>query len=201
MHGRSEYDGTGIGLSIARKIAWRHNGNITAVGMPGEGDDLTPLLRCILDHVPAPEVDAEGPLQAIVTNLDASDYLGRLAIGRVMRGALRKGERVGYAGVWECPEDMNVGVAAIGYGDGYPRHAGAGTPVLVNGVRASLVGRVSMDLVTIDLRAHPDAKIGDTVVLWGRGLPVEEVAMHADTIGYELTCGVTRRVRFVEDES
>jgi alanine racemase len=119
-----------------------------------------------------------------------------IAINRV-----RKGERVGYAGAWECPEDMNVGVAAIGYGDGYPRHASAGTPVLVNGARANLVGRVSMDLVTIDLRNHPDARIGDPVVLWGRGLPVEEIAMHADTIGYELTCGVTRRVRFVEDES
>jgi alanine racemase len=58
-----------------------------------------------------------------------------------------------------------------------------------------------MDLVTVDLRNHPEARIGDPVVLWGRGLPVEEIAMHADTIGYELTCGVTRRVRFVEDES
>jgi alanine racemase len=119
-----------------------------------------------------------------------------IAINRV-----QKGERVGYAGAWECPEDMNVGVAAIGYGDGYPRHADPGTPVLVNGARATLIGRVSMDLVTIDLRNHPEARIGDPVVLWGRGLPVEEVAMHADTIGYELTCGVTRRVRFVEDES
>jgi alanine racemase len=119
-----------------------------------------------------------------------------IAINRV-----RKGEHVGYAATYECPEDMNVGIAAIGYGDGYPRHADGGTPVLVNGARANLIGRVSMDLVTIDLRNHPDARIGDPVVLWGRGLPVEEVAMHADTIGYELTCGVTRRVRFVEDES
>jgi len=119
-----------------------------------------------------------------------------IAINRV-----RKGEHIGYAATFECPEDMNVGIAAIGYGDGYPRHADAGTPVLVNGARANLIGRVSMDLITIDLRNHPGAKIGDPVVLWGRGLPVEEVAMHADTIGYELTCGVTRRVRFVEDES
>ena len=107
----------------------------------------------------------------------------------------------GYAGAFECPEDMSVGVAAIGYGDGYPRHAGSGTPVLVGGERASLIGRVSMDLVTIDLRNAPDAKVGDAVVLWGRGLPVEEIADHAGTIAYELTCGVTRRVRFVEDES
>jgi alanine racemase len=119
-----------------------------------------------------------------------------IAINRV-----RKGERIGYAATWECPEDMNIGIAAIGYGDGYPRHAGAGTPVLVNGTRAGIVGRVSMDLTMIDLRHHPNARIGDPVVLWGRGLPVEEIAMHADTIGYELTCGVTRRVRFVEDES
>jgi alanine racemase len=119
-----------------------------------------------------------------------------IAINRV-----RKGERVGYAVTWEAPEDMNVGVAAIGYGDGYPRHAESGTPVLVKGVRANVIGRVSMDLITLDLRGAPDAKIGDTVVLWGRGLPVETIAAHAGTIGYDLTCGVTRRVRFVEDES
>jgi alanine racemase len=110
------------------------------------------------------------------------------------------GDDVGYAGTWRAPEDMSVGVAAIGYGDGYPRHAGSGTPVLVNGARAAIIGRVSMDLVTLDLRGQPDAKIGDPVVLWGRGLPVEEIAQYAGTIGYELTCGITRRVRFVEDD-
>lgn len=119
-----------------------------------------------------------------------------IAINRV-----HKGEHVGYAATWETPEDMNVGVAAIGYGDGYPRHVAPGTPVLINGVRASVIGRVSMDLITLDLRNHPDARIGDPVVLWGRGLPVEEIALHAGTIGYELTCGVTRRVRFAEEES
>lgn len=114
---------------------------------------------------------------------------------------LRRGERIGYAATWEAPEDMPVGIAAIGYGDGYPRHAGAGTPALVDGVRAALVGRVSMDLVAIDLRGVPAARVGSPVVLWGRGLPVETIADCAGTIGYELTCGVTRRVRFVEDES
>lgn len=118
-----------------------------------------------------------------------------IAINRVL-----KGECVGYAATWTAPEDMDVGVAAIGYGDGYPRHADAGTPVLIGSVRASVIGRVSMDLVTLDLRNHPDTKIGDSVVLWGRGLPVEEIAQHAGTIGYDLTCGVTRRVRFVEEE-
>lgn len=117
-----------------------------------------------------------------------------LAVNRI-----RKGEKVGYSATWECPEDMPVGVAAIGYGDGYPRHAPTGTPVLVNGRRAPIVGRVSMDLMTIDLRTQPEAKPGDPVVLWGEDLPVEEIGAAAGTIGYELTCSITRRVRFVED--
>ena len=117
-----------------------------------------------------------------------------IAVNRIARG-----ERIGYAGSWETPEDMPVGVAAIGYGDGYPRHAAAGTPVLVNGQVAPLIGRVSMDLVTIDLRGQPDAKPGDPVELWGAALPVETVAQAAGTIGYEPVCSITRRVRFVED--
>jgi len=119
-----------------------------------------------------------------------------VAINRVARG-----EPVGYAATWTCPEDMDIGVVQIGYGDGYPRSAAPGTPVLVNGTRAPIVGRVSMDLITIDLRGVPAARIGDRVVLWGEGLPVEEIAAHAGTIGYELTCGMTRRVRVVEDPS
>lgn len=117
-----------------------------------------------------------------------------IAINRLVRG-----DRIGYASTWQCPEDMAVGVVAIGYGDGYPRSAASGTPVLLDGRYAPIVGRVSMDLVTIDLRAHPQARIGDPVILWGRGLPVEDVAAHAGTIGYDLTCGVTRRVRFTEE--
>ncbi|MFQ5935490.1 MAG: alanine racemase, partial [Acidiferrobacterales bacterium] len=77
----------------------------------------------------------------------------------------RKGEAVGYGGEWICPEDMPVGVVAIGYGDGYPRHAPSGTPVLVNGERVSLIGRVSMDIITVDLRSQPDAQVDDPVVL------------------------------------
>lgn len=119
-----------------------------------------------------------------------------VAINRVARG-----EAIGYAATWRCPEDMDVGVVQVGYGDGYPRSAQAGTPVLVGGVRVPLIGRVSMDLVCVDLRSAPQARIGDRVVLWGEGLPVEEIADHAGTIGYELTCGMTRRVRFLEDEA
>jgi len=108
---------------------------------------------------------------------------------------LRRGEPVGYGGTWLCPEDMDVGVAAAGYGDGYPRHAPSGTPVLINGRVAALVGRVSMDMITLDLRRHPEARIGDPVLLWGEGLPVERIAQAAGTISYTLLCGVTARVR------
>jgi len=117
-----------------------------------------------------------------------------IAINRV-----KKGERIGYSAISVCPEDMDVGVAAIGYGDGYPRRAPPGTPVLVNGVRVPVIGRVSMDLMTLDLRSMPQASVGDEVTLWGPALPVEEVAAAAGTISYELTCSITRRVRFVED--
>ncbi|MEP6899387.1 MAG: alanine racemase [Rhodanobacter sp.] len=113
---------------------------------------------------------------------------------------IRGGERIGYNGSWTCPEDMPVGVAAVGYGDGYPRSAAVGTPVLVGGRRVPLIGRVSMDLITLDLREAPGAKIGDPVILWGDPLAVEQVAAHAGTISYDLTCGMTRRVLFVEDE-
>jgi alanine racemase len=110
----------------------------------------------------------------------------------------RGGDAIGYGGSWVCPEDMDVGVVACGYGDGYPRHAASGTPVLVDGVRVPLVGRVSMDMITVDLRGVPGARVGSRAVLWGEGLPVEEVARHAGTIAYELLCGVTPRVPRME---
>jgi alanine racemase len=108
--------------------------------------------------------------------------------------ARHKGDAIGYGGGWRCPADMNVGVAAIGYGDGYPRHAPNGMPVLVNGRRAALVGRVSMDMICIDLGTQPDAGVGDEVILWGEGLPIDEVAGLAGTLSYELLCGISARV-------
>lgn len=111
---------------------------------------------------------------------------------------IEKGERVGYSGTYICPERMRVGVAAIGYGDGYPRNIQANTPVLINGQRLPIIGRVSMDLMSIDLRSQPTAKVGDTVILWGQCLPIEEIAEAAKTISYELTCSITRRVQFIE---
>jgi alanine racemase len=113
----------------------------------------------------------------------------------------RKNEAIGYGGDYRCPEDMPVGVAAIGYGDGYPRHARPGSPVLLNGKRVPLIGRVSMDMITLDLRSQPHARIGDPVVLWGAGLPVDEVASNASTISYELLCHVAERIPRVESAS
>jgi alanine racemase len=118
-----------------------------------------------------------------------------VAINRIARG-----EHVGYGATYECPEDMRIDVAAIGYGDGYPRSARSGTPVRVANAPASVIGRVSMDLLTLDLRRAPDAKVGDVVTLWGPQLPVEIIADRANTISYELTCGVTRRVLFAEED-
>jgi alanine racemase len=112
-----------------------------------------------------------------------------------------KGDGIGYGKSWICPEDMPVGVAAIGYGDGYPRHAAPGTPVLLNGRQVPLIGRVSMDMITLDLRSQPEAVAGDRVILWGQGLPAETIAQHAETISYELFCGVTSRVEFVQGDS
>ena len=126
------------------------------------------------DHELRPAMTLTAPLVAVKT------------IGR--------GAPVGYGGTWAAPETMPLGIAAIGYADGYPRHAPSGAPVLVNGRRAALAGRVSMDLVAIDLRGCADTRPGDRVTLWGEGLPVEEVADAAGTIPYELLARLGPRV-------
>ncbi len=105
-----------------------------------------------------------------------------------------KDESAGYGSRWIATEKRRLGVVAIGYGDGYPWQLPDGTPVLVNGKRVPLAGRVSMDMITIDLTDQPKTGIGDSVLLWGPDLPVEEIARLADTIPYELLCGVTQRV-------
>jgi alanine racemase len=109
---------------------------------------------------------------------------------------LKKGDTVGYGSEWVCPEDMVVGIVAIGYGDGYPRNACTGTPVLVKGKECQLIGRVAMDMINVDLRNCPDAKICDRVELWGERLPITKVAACANTISYELFCRINQRMRF-----
>lgn len=104
---------------------------------------------------------------------------------------LNKGQSVGYGDGWICPEDMSVGIVNIGYGDGYPRHAPTGTPVLVNGQVTQLIGRVSMDSIAVDLRGI-NTNCGDTVELWGKQVSIDTVAEQAGTIAYELLCNVGR---------
>jgi alanine racemase len=108
---------------------------------------------------------------------------------------IHAGDAVGYGSRFVATHTMRVGVIACGYADGYPRHAPTGTPVLVDGIRTRTVGQVSMDMIVADLSAIPDARVGSSVTLWGQGLPIDEVAHAAGTIGYELMCAVAPRVR------
>ena len=109
--------------------------------------------------------------------------------------SLKAGDSVGYGSLFRADRDMRIGIVACGYADGYPRHAPTGTPVLVNGKRTRLLGRVSMDMLNVDLSDVPDAQVGSQVLLWGQQLPVDEVAQSAGTIGYELMCAIASRVR------
>ena len=111
---------------------------------------------------------------------------------------IRTGERIGYGGDFVAGKPMRVGVVACGYADGYPRHAPSGTPILVDGQRSITLGKVSMDLLACDLTDLPEAGIGSPVVLWGEGLPADEVAAAAGTVSYELFCALATRVPVVE---
>lgn len=131
-----------------------------------------------------PDAEALGLMPAMM--------LGSRLIGEQM---LQTGAAVGYGGTFVCDGPMRVGIVACGYADGYPRHAPTGTPIVVHGVRTRLVGRVSMDMLAVDLTPVPQAGVGSPVVLWGGdGLSVDEVAAAAGTIGYELLTAVAARV-------
>ena len=110
---------------------------------------------------------------------------------------LRAGGEVGYGALFRAEHNMRIGIVACGYADGYPRHALSGTPILVDGQRTRTLGRVSMDMLCVDLGALPQAGVGSRVVLWGDGMPIEEVARAAGTVSYELMCARTERVRIV----
>ena len=111
---------------------------------------------------------------------------------------VRAGDAIGYGSRFVAEGDLRIGVVACGYADGYPRHAPSGTPILVEGRRTRTVGRVSMDMIMVDLDGIPDAGIGSPVVLWGEGLPVDDVATAAGTVSYELLCALTARVPVIE---
>jgi len=117
---------------------------------------------------------------------------------------LQAGDTVGYGSTFTAEAPLRMGVVACGYADGYPRHCPTGTPVLVDGVRTRTLGRVSMDMVAVDLTPCPSADMGSEVTMWGNAsggevLPIDEVAQAADTVGYELMCAVSARVGFTQD--
>ncbi len=114
---------------------------------------------------------------------------------------LAAGERIGYGGTYAAPAAQRVGVVACGYADGYPRHAPTGTPVLVAGKRSSTLGRVSMDMLCVDLSGVPAAGIGTPVTLWGDGLSADEVARAAGTVSYEMLCALAPRVAVRETDT
>jgi alanine racemase len=108
---------------------------------------------------------------------------------------LKKGDKVGYGCSFQADKSMRIGIVACGYADGYPRHAPTGTPVLINNRRCRLIGKVSMDMLTVDITEAVDVQLNSPVILWGKGLPVEEIAHHAGTVSYELLCAVSKRVK------
>jgi alanine racemase len=135
--------------------------------------------------------------------LQSAQQLGLQAVMRVYSEiiavqAVAVGQVVGYGSRWRAQRPSRIGVVACGYADGYPRHAPDGTPVWVvtgqGGVRVPLAGRVSMDMLTLDLTDYPEIGVGSPVELWGTHLPVDEVADHAGTLGYELLCALAPRV-------
>jgi alanine racemase len=104
--------------------------------------------------------------------------------------------QVGYSGTWSSAKPSVIGIVAAGYGDGYPRHIVANTPVWIRGQEVAIVGRVSMDMMAVDLTNHPEVQTGDAVELWGTHILVERIAQAAGTIGYELLCQISERVRY-----
>jgi alanine racemase len=137
---------------------------------------------------PGGKTAAEFGLRAAMTL--ESEIIGMQQIGQA--------DTIGYGSRFTADKPMTVGVVACGYADGYPRHAPNGTPVLVDGRRTGIVGRVSMDMITVDLTDIPTAHVGSKVTLWGDALPIDEVATAAGTIGYELMCALAPRVKVIE---
>ena len=156
---------------------------------PGSHADVVRLGICLYGATPFADRDAESlglkPAMTLTSELIAVQDL-------------RAGETIGYGGTFRVEKPMKVGVVACGYADGYPRHAPSGTPVLVGGVRTKTAGRVSMDMLTVDLAGVADARVGTPVTLWGDGLPIDDVAVPAGTVGYELMCALAARVSVSE---
>ena len=133
------------------------------------------------------------PLAVHHPNSDALRPVMTLCAAVISLREIAAGESVGYSAAWTADRPSRIATVSIGYGDGYPRLAGNGTPVLIRGQRAPLAGRVSMDMITVDVTDLDEVQLGDEVILWGDDLPAGEVAAHAGTIGYELTTRMPAR--------
>jgi alanine racemase len=209
-------------LPTVRSVTWMTH-FADADGPPGVAVPLA-RFRHALPHAPVPcsLANSAAILDHPLTHADwvrpgimlygASPFAGRSASALGLQPAmhfesrligvqsLATGDAVGYGSSFVADRPMRIGVVACGYADGYPRHAGTGAPVAVAGVRTRTVGRVSMDMLTVDLTPVPDAGPGDPVELWGAQIPIDEVAAWAGTIGYELMCAIAPRVAvLVED--
>jgi alanine racemase len=173
------------GLAGARRLATSIGNSAGTLGHPrAHGDWVRPGLAL---YGVSPFADANAAQHGLrpVMTLETTVLTVR---------EVKRGETVGYAGAWRAERDSAIAILAAGYGDGLPRHLANGTPVLVSGVRFPLVGRVSMDMIAVDVTGAQKITSGSRAIVWGEGLPVEEVAAHADTIPYELLCGVSQRV-------
>jgi alanine racemase len=179
------FDSATKGIDLPRSLA--NSAGIFA--HPQSHANVARLGICLYGATPFPDRTAESlgvvPAMTLASQLVAVQELAA-------------GETIGYGGTFRVEKPMRVGVVACGYGDGYPRHAPSGTPVVVGGVRTRTAGRVSMDLLTVDLTPVPQAKVGTPVVLWGDGLAIDEVAVPSGTVGYELMCALAPRVAVKE---
>jgi alanine racemase len=177
--------------------------DLAIAGLPGErslANSAADLLHpaCAADWVrPGVMLYGGSPSDASARDLGLRPAM-RLSSEIIGVQHIGAGEAVGYGSQFVAERPMVVGVVACGYADGYPRHAPSGTPVIVEGVRTKLIGRVSMDMLSVDLSAIAGARVGSTVELWGEALPIDEVARAAGTIGYELMCAIAPRVKMTE---
>jgi len=173
------------GLTGAQRLATSIGNSAGTLGWPrAHGDWVRPGLAMYGVSPFAGESAEKHGLKAVMT-LETTVLTVR---------EVKRGETVGYAGAWRAPRDSAIAILAAGYGDGLPRHLDNGTPVLIGGARYPLVGRVSMDMIAVDVTGAPKVAVGTKAIIWGEGLAVEEVATHAGTIPYELLCGVSQRV-------
>jgi len=183
--GRFEQVLTAAGLTGSQRLATSIGNSAGTLGHPrAQGDWVRPGLALYGVSPFEDEYADEHGLKPVMT-LETTVLTVR---------EVKRGETVGYAGAWRAERDSSIAILAAGYGDGLPRHLENGTPVLIGGARYPLVGRVSMDMIAVDVTGAPRVATGSKAIVWGEGLPVEEVARHADTIPYELLCGVSQRV-------